>query len=384
MFYTLYKWELKKIINRRLTKISVLIIVIITVLIGFGDLLDAGYIPEEGDGLDRYQWMKQWQESSRFISGRTIDDTLLNDMRTAIDTSEQAAKQYESLYSYLWSLYGDDEKVYTADAEHVYQTRMEGIEKWWDLQYLTDGEKEYWKQKEATISPYEWQYAESYITLIADEFAVNLFVLFLFAICLPAVFCDEHMRRTDQLIFSSKFGKQKLYGAKLLAGITFGIGSVVLLYAIIIIITAFLYGFDGFHACMQMVILDCSWTMTVGQAAILFIGLSLLAAILYSILSMLFAQCFKNSVAAMAIMVGPTMLSLFVNVPSKYHLLSRLYHLLPIKAAPDVMLADYQLYNILGKYLTSWQVMLFLYPIIALILAWLGGKVYRRYQVTGR
>lgn len=143
MFYTLYKWELKKIVKRRLTKISVLIIVIITVLIGFGDLLDAGYTPEEGDGLNRYQWLKQWQEASRFISGRTIDDTLLNDMNTAIDTSEQAAKQYESLYSYLWSLYGDDEKIHAADAEHIYQTRMECIEKWWDLQYLTDGEKEY-------------------------------------------------------------------------------------------------------------------------------------------------------------------------------------------------------------------------------------------------
>lgn len=382
-FSDLYVWELKKIWRRRMTKIALAVMVVLVVLSSVSDALFTN------TQLNGYAQIQQRAEASRLISGRLIDDTMLDDMRAAVDLSEvdermTEGKPYEVLYSYLWGLYGDADEAYASDADGMYQERLEGVRNLWNYQYLTDGEKAYWEQKEQAVSPYKWQYCDGWTSAFASGSVLNMMMFFLLAICLPGVFAEEHTRKTDQLILCSRFGKRKLYGAKLLAGVTFGVLSAVLLIMLAWGLTLWLYGADGFDACMQMVRIDCSWTMTVGQAALMILGLTLVLAVLYSILVMFLVKLLKNSVAVLGILTGSFFLCLLVQVPYRMRLLSKLYALLPAKAMPDVMLTDDHLFHVLGQYLTSWQMMVVVYPVAIVLMAWFGGKLYRRYQITGR
>lgn len=384
-FSDLYLWELRKIWRRRITKITLAVMAGLAAMSILGDALFYEYSDGDNDeNISGYTQIQRKAQASRSISGRTIDDAMLDDMRAAIDTSEQAAMQYEELYGYLWGLYGDDDKTYASDADTMYQERLAGVRRLWDFQYLDDGEKAYWEQKETGISPFQWQYADGFVQILASENMLNMLLLFLLAICLPSVFAEEHLRKTDQLILSSRFGKQKLYGAKLLAGVTFGVLSAVLLGAITCVLSLWLYGTDGFDACMQMVVTECSWTMTVGQAAVLFLVLVLVLSVLYSVLAMFLVKLLKNSIAVLGILVGTFFLCLLVQPPYHLRLISRLYALLPSSALVDRMLKNDCLYHVLGHYLTGWQMILIVYAIAVLLMAWLGGKLYRKYQITGR
>lgn len=382
-FSDLYVWELKKIWRRRMTKIALVVMVVLIVLSSVGDALFTN------TQLNGYAQIQQRAEASRLISGRLIDDTMLDDMRAAIDLSEvdermTEGKPYEVLYSYLWGLYGDADEAYVSDADSMYQERLQGVQNAWEYQHLTDREKAYWEQKERAISPYKWQYCEGWTSVFAGGSILNMLLLFLLTICLPGVFAEEHARKTDQLILCSRFGKRTLYRAKLLAGVTFGILSAVLLEALNFILNLWLYGVDGFDACMQMVLIECSWTMTVGQAALMSLGLTLVLAALYSVLAMFLVKLLKNSVAVLGLITGSFFVCLLVQPPYAMSWLSRLYALLPAKAMPDVLLTDNRLFHILGQYLTNWQMMFIVYPVAIVLMAWLGGKLYRRYQITGR
>lgn len=382
-FSDLYVWELKKIWRRRMTKIALVVMAVLIVLSSVGDALFTN------TQLNGYAQIQQRAEASRLISGRLIDDTMLDDMRAAIDLSEvdermTEGKPYEVLYSYLWGLYGDADEAYVSDADSMYQERLQGVQNAWEYQHLTDREKAYWEQKERAISPYKWQYCEGWTSVFAGGSILNMLLLFLLTICLTGVFAEEHARKTDQLILCSRFGKHTLYRAKLLAGVTFGILSAVLLEALNFILNLWLYGVDGFDACMQMVLIECSWTMTVGQAALMSLGLTLVLAALYSVLAMFLVKLLKNSVAVLGLITGSFFVCLLVQPPYVMSWLSRLYALLPAKAMPDVLLTDNRLFHILGQYLTNWQMMFIVYPVAIVLMAWLGGKLYRRYQITGR
>lgn len=380
MFMTLYKWELKKIWKRRITKITLAICVAITIFMGVANIISSYSI--NGESISAYEYEKRCHMYSESISGRTIDDSLLHDMRTSIE--QDGTNAYNDLYQQLYWIFGDKQLAYDSDANNMYQQLSKSIDETCNIQYLSADEKAYWLQKKETFFPYTWQYAKGYQSVIVSTATINIMLLFLLAVCLPAVFSDEHIRRTDQLVLSSRFGKKQLYRAKLSAGISFGIFSVVLFYAVLIVLSVFVYGTDGFHAGMHMLNPICLWAMNMGQAAILSIVLVIIFSVLYSILAMFLAEILKNGIASTAILVGITLCTLFFNIPYSMKLLSKLYSLQPFSINMRSMISDYRLFHIFGQYFSSWQLMPFLYILIAMILGWLGGKVYQRYQVTGR
>uniref|UniRef100_UPI00405796EC hypothetical protein n=1 Tax=Acetatifactor sp. TaxID=1872090 RepID=UPI00405796EC len=66
------------------------------------------------------------------------------------------------------------------------------------------------------------------------------------AICLSTVFSEEHARKTDQLILCSRNGRKKLFYAKILAGVTFGVSVAIILFLLAMISTVWVYGGRGF------------------------------------------------------------------------------------------------------------------------------------------
>ena len=76
---TLYFFELKKIVDRKITWMSGGVIILLCIFLSFADLLSSSvYV---GDvSISGYEAMKINREYARNLKGRVIDDTLLQEM----------------------------------------------------------------------------------------------------------------------------------------------------------------------------------------------------------------------------------------------------------------------------------------------------------------
>lgn len=94
-------------------------------------------------------------------------------------------------------------------------------------------EKDYWREKEQAIGkPFVYGYAKGWYKVPEEFLTLNFKLVLAVAICLSAVFSEEHVRRTDQLSLCSKNGRNALLVAKISAGVTFGMISAVLMFRI--------------------------------------------------------------------------------------------------------------------------------------------------------
>lgn len=204
------------------------------------------------------------------------------------------------------------------------------------------------------------------------------------AICLSTVFTVEHTRKTDQVILCTRLGKKKLYAAKTLAGLTVGVGFTLLLSLLMFGIIAFLYGFDGYDTILQFVLLR-PFNLTVGQAALILVGLSFAGAALISIFTMMLSEVTKNSIATIGIITGVLLVTMFImEMPANLKLLSEIWYLLPSNLVSLNGAFRYSMFHVGGSPLAAYQYAPIVYLVLAVIFALIGKLTYNRYQINGR
>lgn len=99
----------------------------------------------------------------------------------------------------------------------------------------------------------------------------------------------------------------------------------------------------------------------------------------------LLAEVLKNSIGAMAVVVGLLFAARLVPVPPSLGVLSQAWNYLPINLLKvDEGFLDLRLVNLFGLQLTSWQFAPVLYMVLIGMMVFVGSKVYRKYQVSGR
>lgn len=405
-FDTLYTYELKKLFQKKIVWISLVIMVALTVIMSLGGILFTAY-SLDGQQVSAYDFMAMNREMARLHSGRTLDDALLKEMQAAYEgyrtvttnttsdsttetsistSSTKNAEKYVAIHSLVVDiLNGDTDAVLTTTAKELYEARSALISNQLDSQKLSDGEYAYWQARESEVkTPFVFDYTRGISTLLSEISVINVLLLLLTAICLSSIFSDEHLRRTDQLVLSSRLGKKQLYLAKITAGVTFGVASAILLYAAAAISALTVYGTDGLNAAIQLIMQTSSWPMTLGQTALIYLGVLIVASLLYSVAAMFLSELLKSSVSTMAIMVGVTLLTLFLNVPDIYRLPSQIYSYFPTQLMTIESLWDRRLVSLPGTYLANWQFGPIVYLVVAILLTVVGHRIYRRYQVSGR
>ena len=112
-------------------------------------------------------------------------------------------------------LSGKEAIRWVADTENLQEKKLQVQEKRWESYLLTEIEKDYWRAQEEKIErPMVFRYVGAYSVLISAVYTVGLVTIFVVSVCLAGIFPEEHVKRMDQLIRSSKFGREKTYGAK--------------------------------------------------------------------------------------------------------------------------------------------------------------------------
>lgn len=403
-FGTLYRYEVKKILSRKLTWTAFLVCFFCIALTATVDLTGKYYV--DGEVADtHYHMFRVDQEYLRALSGRKLDQKLLEEMSAAyrkIPVSEERytlteeyqtyARPYSAVFQLvrLWTQQkGIDEiREWEPDEEALYAARAENLEKEWQALRLSEAEKAFWREKEArTEIPVTYLYHDGYRKIaIHGMNTIGILVLLFICICMTSVFTEEHTRRTDQLILSGAKGKNTVYWAKLAAGTSVSAGCAALLSAFMACIVFTVYGAEGFHASLQLCayMWASSHALTIGQACLIAYTVLILTASFVSVMVMVLSEILHNNIATLAVCMGLIVAGIFVQVPYQYRVFAQIWDWLPLRFLNLQNIFDIRLFSVFGHCLVSWKVVPVLYVLAGAAAAFAGKIFYRNYQVSGR
>lgn len=399
---TLLRFEIRKIVKKKSTIIAFLILFALQVVVAFTGSFGKTYIKDEFYDTIANQ-NKIEREYGVALSGKNIDEELLTEMRDAyakVDWEDERwifseayqgdVRKYADLEERIrmWGLKKQLRSGVLTE-EMLYEAREADMKSTWAYYELSDKEQAYWQEKEDTLDkPLIYQYARAYeyLTGMQGGYMICMIFTFFISIAMVNVFGEEHTRKTDQVILCSKQGRGKLFTAKILAGsiVTF-VGNI-LFIAVTMAGNFFSYGVEGFGASIQVALVNWySYDLTVGETVLIIMGLLLLSSVMTAIFTMVLAELLKNSVGAMAIVIGILFGARIVSIPVSWGLLSQLWNYIPINLLKiDQGFIDMRLVSIFGIELTTWQAAPLLYVFVIVVMIIIGRRNHINYQVTGR
>ena len=421
-FYTLYGYELKKICKRKMVWITMAVVILLAFFTGCADIFSSigVYHGEERVTMNGLEYQRYEKENKMKLNGKAIDDTMLKAVREAyqgihtishgeqeqvggdgvsntmvagsFDGDEEKIKElarkrdeYEVIYNYIVNSTGKYEAVHRISEKGLYQARYANLIGKWNKLGLSQEEKEYWIKKENEIvTPFVYQYAEGWERVIGAVYSLCLIMGIAIAVCLANVFSEEHVRKTDQLILCSRYGKRLGYFAKMAAGVTFGVVSGGISFLVTAITILMLYGAEGKDAIIQILFPSCSRNMTVGQVVIMFAVVYVIVCFLWSILTLFLSEATKNGVAVTGMITGILFIAMILDIPDSYRFLSQAWEMFPVRLMAVWQLGDNRLVKILGIYLNNFEAATLLYLLTCVLLVFWGKYIYQKFQVKGR
>ncbi|MCR4792233.1 MAG: ABC transporter permease [Lachnospiraceae bacterium] len=369
-FGTLYKYELLKIFKNKVAVITFMVLFIFTFLQGEFEV--SGNVTPEA--LEQY----------RTLSGRAIDDTLISELLDATDESGRIVSDsdiaYEDFNDWVCDVIGYGLSYSDLNETSLYQERKRTIQEAHELSCLTEAEEGYWADGESRISK-PIVYHDTVVTAGVLEGTTNLLIMMvvIIATALSSVFAMETQRKTDPMIRASLCGNRELYFAKILAGMSYVLGAILILLGVFYAYIGIRWGFDGMEYAIQTYRPFSQMALTNLQLAGILIMLTILGSLLISAFS-LFVSCItRNGIAAMAVIIG-THLGLFAlssMIPYGMRALSQFFCLMPATLVSSRLVYEFRLVNA-GKLLTCYQAAPVLYILMTALFIIIGSIAYDR------
>lgn len=387
---TLIGYEYKKILSRKSTWIVLSIAVILTLFSCFEALF--GDVSVDGKQVyTHYEEMTVDRAYAIDLTGRKVDDALINEMQEgyrlipdvplagASEEYQTYARPYRSIYCLVRDVTKDFLNI---DGREYYNLRNAMIINMLKEKNLTDQEVSKNLELNAKIkTPFVFQYTGGYQRIMMNAQFLGMIATFVIAICLAPIFANEYSDRTDQLILTSRYGKNKAISAKLITGVSFGLIVSVILLLLMIIPTLLVYGFDGWNAPIQLFLNFSTYPMTIWKGSLLLYGMILISSILISSLSMFLSAKLKSAFSTIVILSTFTIACVFVNVPDQYRFLYRLVNLLPTNVMSVGSIYSNYFYTISGKCFTIYQTVPVVYTIGVIVLMVFGYQSFKKHQV---
>ena len=383
----LYRFELKKILAQKL-----LWVLAAAILLGLAVFGVATEVRPTNSGLPMGEVIALQREGSQELAGQTVDQAFLDRLLplfTDPEANTEAQLKYNDFFNWLTLILGTAhrQEILQTDEARLYEALWHQLAPDPQAAGLTQEEIAHWtEQAQARLAqPLVYQgYHEGWQTAAHGmEVMVFLEILFL-AVVLAPLFPQEHLRRTDQLILSCRFGRGKAYAAKLLAGVTVGVGVTALLLLAYLGMLGLVYGLEGANVPALFTHLFPA-DLTIGEmVGILFLA-ALAAAVLVSGAVMRLAELTRNAIAAMAVVLGILLLTTMIYaVPENLRGLATLWYLIPSNFLCLRGAFRYPLLTVGEAAFPTWQVTPVVWLLLALVIALAGRWVYNRYQVSGR
>ncbi len=383
----LYRFELKKILAQKL-----LWILAAAMLLGLAVFGVATEVRPTNSGLPMGEVIALQREGSQELAGQRVDQALLDHLLplfTDPEENTEAQLKYNDFFNWLTLILGTAhrQEILQTDEARLYEALWHQLAPDPQAAGLTQEEIAHWtEQAQARLAqPLVYQGYHEGLQTAAHGIEVMVFLEILFlAVVLAPLFPQEHLRRTDQLILSCRFGRGKAYAAKLLAGVTVGVGFTALLLLAYLGMLGLVYGLEGANVPALFTHLFPA-DLTIGEmVGILFLA-ALAAAVLVSVVVMLLAELTRNAIAAMAVVLGILLLTTMIYaVPENLRGLATLWYGIPSNFLCLRGAFRYPLLTLGEASFPTWQVTPVVWLLLALVIALAGRWVYNRYQVGGR
>ncbi|HBL41033.1 MAG TPA: hypothetical protein DDY98_05465, partial [Ruminococcaceae bacterium] len=143
MSRTLYRFELKKLLQRRTYWLALAVMVLVVLTNELFPVFTGNYAAN--------------QVRDHALSGTVLDDAFLNGIKSA-----ENPRSYGPLYDFT-VMAAQQQDISSLDADTMYAKRLAVIDDEMTKSKINDGEKQYWRTKDAQVAaPYTYTYDDAY------------------------------------------------------------------------------------------------------------------------------------------------------------------------------------------------------------------------------
>lgn len=395
----LFYYEWKKIWDRKVNQIA-LLLGLMLVIVGNIVLIQHESLDYNGKTLSGTAAISTQGEIEKALAPALTEEFLTDFLREYQEQIAGNPQGYDfslihprsNLFSLIaknyieWNEYLDYEtlgRIPTDGGIGFYGRRMKKIETLLNADYTygnyTDSEKAYWLEKAGNVStPFTWGNTIAW-DIIWRGIGMLAYQFFVISICIAPVFAGECQNRTDALLLTAKYGKNRAILAKILVSLVFTVLYTALCGLVSIGMNVLLLGTDGWNLPIQLwdTIYPYEWSVA-GACAVNF-GVILLIMLFLTAFSLLLSAVSKNPLVVLAVDILLFFGTVFLPSSKSSGLWNRILRLFPLHCFDlrHVLSAynDYPLGELILPYLT----MIFLvYGILTVVCAYLAGKGFRR------
>ena len=318
---------------------------------------------------------KPKRERELSLSGTVIDDEIIGEIGAADEPHD-----YDPIYEFIKNATGRTE-ISGMTAEELYQTRDKVNNNLMTESKVSEEERSFWKElDELNESPFVYNYDGAYEAFFGVVYFLSFMELILCGIGLSGLYADEKAKKTDQIIFGTRLGRNKLFYAKLIVGGICGFVCSCILLLEELILSVVLYGTDGADAMLQIHIPQCMMNITMGQA-VLYLSLLVIAnGVFLGVITMSMSQFTMNHSGTMAFMIFFMFLSMY-NPAKSVRVLSMLWDMLPGAYAGSWLFSTYTTIKLFGVRLNILQYTPIFWTVVSVVLIIFAVRSYRRYEV---
>lgn len=395
-FFTLYRFEIKKIFQKPYVPALLALCIALTVFLNVRPLLGeqtVAYVDEQQqfhfETVSNYEAIQLERRFAREDAGKPLDNE-------AVWTMQEMNRRYQEIYNQyapdLTCVLLNHSLVFETlgrtgvnpVAEHIeypvdyaYQNLERGREEEFSSQLLSQEEIAYWEREGTRLTtPFVMEYTGGWRGILEKASWLNLMALVFALISLCSSFSDDDAYKTRPLLASAAHSRMPLTLARLAAGVSLACGCVLLLFGLTTAIQFFVHGAGGAQMPIQLLELkpdqrgigDAHLSyicrdMTAGQAVLVTVGMSLLIALFAGALSMLLSKLLRRGVPALALPLGLLLLSMIFEPPFYYYdrVRAQIWSYMPIQRLYQTFLADERLVSLGGVQLDCIPVSVLLY-----------------------
>jgi ABC-type transport system involved in multi-copper enzyme maturation permease subunit len=368
-FWNLVGFEYKKILKKKSIILLLFLSLVVTVFCIVGTLIGKHYIDEKTYETGWESMVKE-RNYARALSGRAVNTDLIlktvdaysklpkTDIYYFTKEYEMYVRPYSAIYAVVHSIYNgpsgkfnieDFQKLTKEQADNFYKIREQNQVSSIEKSQISEPAKKKLLALDAQIqTPFIFEYANGYLRFDDVMYAIGILICFVLAVCIAPIFSGEYISGTDQLILSSKYGKNQLIKAKLFTGMTLSALICLTLMAVVYVLSMLIFGADGRNAPLQLFIPMCPYPLTMGQVALLYAVCILSACLLTAAITMLLSAKLKSPFGVIVIITVFIIAPLFVNIHESNILSYNILNLLPAKMLNFLSLISQIQYELLG------------------------------------
>ena len=401
-FFTLYRFELKKLFQKPYVPALLALSIALTLFLNVRPLLGeqtVAYVDEQQqfhfEAVSNYEAIQLERRFAREDAGKLLDNE-------AAWTMQEMNRRYQEIYnqyapdltcvllnhSLVFETLGRTGVNPVAEhieypADYAYQSLERGREEEFSSQLLSQEEIAYWEREGTRLTtPFVMEYTGGWRGILEKASWLNLMALVFALISLCSSFSDDDAYKTRPLLASAAHSRMPLTLARLAAGVSLACGCVLLLFGLTAAIQFFVHGAGGAQMPIQLLELESDQRgigdvhlsyscrdMTAGQAVLVTVGMSLLIALFAGALSMLLSKLLRRAVPALALPLGLLLLSMIFEPPFYYYdrVRAQIWSYMPIQRLYQTFLADERLVSLGGVQLDCIPVSVLLYGGLAAV-----------------